>query len=70
MTEEVVDTLSTLFIAMELMDGGDLHQRVKLKSLTEAQTKLIFYQLVQAIECLHKHNIVHRDIKVKEYPEN
>ncbi|KAJ9578374.1 hypothetical protein L9F63_005406, partial [Diploptera punctata] len=66
MTKKVVDTFSTLFIVMEMMDGGDLMKRVISKSLTEANIKLIFFQLVQAIQCLHKHNVVHRDIK----PEN
>lgn len=66
-TEEVVDTHSVLFFVLEFMEGGDLLRRVfPYNSLKEADMKLIFFQLAQAIEYLHQKSIVHRDIK----PEN
>lgn len=37
--------------------------RVPISSL---QKKLLFFDMVKAIECLHKHDVVHRDVK----PEN
>jgi serine/threonine protein kinase len=64
-TQEVVDTQSVLFIILEFMEGGDLLRRMHpYNSLKEADMKLIFFQLAQAIEYLHQKSIVHRDIKV------
>eukprot|EP00124_Ichthyophonus_hoferi_P002379 Ihof_evm8s159 gene=Ihof_evmTU8s159 len=63
------ETDDQLLIVMELVDGGDLLDYITNKKhglVFEKEAKLIFYQLLQAVEYLHAHRIVHRDLK----PEN
>ncbi|KAL2739524.1 ovarian-specific serine/threonine-protein kinase Lok-like [Vespula maculifrons] len=65
--EEIVDTPSTVYIVLELMEGGELFERITSRGrLTENHTKLIFYQVVLAVHYLHECGITHRDLK----PEN
>ncbi|KAF7248014.1 hypothetical protein EG68_09973 [Paragonimus skrjabini miyazakii] len=49
---------------MEYVPGGDLNKRVtKYGKFTEPEAKIIFAQLVAAVQHLHERNIFHRDIK-------
>eukprot|EP00741_Cyanophora_paradoxa_P012801 tig00020629_g12365.t1 len=57
-----------LFIVLEYADGGDLRAFVEKRAakreyLTEKEVLLMFAQICAAIQHLHAHNIVHRDIK-------
>jgi serine/threonine-protein kinase Chk2 len=62
---DVVDTPDALYIILELMEGGDLSNRIKRSErLDECEAKLIFYQLVKAVKYLHDNKIAHRDLKV------
>lgn len=64
---EISDCDDGLYLTLEFMEGGDLYERIKKKKfLIEANAKLFFYQMCNAIVYLHQHNIAHRDIK----PEN
>ncbi|XP_043282742.1 serine/threonine-protein kinase Chk2-like [Venturia canescens] len=65
--EKIVDTPTKMFIVLEMMEGGELFDRITASDgLPEDVTKLIFFQIVLAVNYLHKQGITHRDLK----PEN
>ena len=53
-------------LATELATGGDtlelMHKR-HCEPLAESEVRVLFLQLVNAVEHLHRHGVVHRDIK-------
>lgn len=61
---DIVDLPDSVFIKLEFMKGGELLTRIqKKKFLTEANSKLFFYQMCDAIKYLHEQKITHRDLK-------
>ncbi|KAK5933199.1 hypothetical protein CgunFtcFv8_004845 [Champsocephalus gunnari] len=66
-TEDFYQTEDSYYIVLELMEGGELFQRIKSQQqLSESVTKLYFYQMLRAVQYLHSKGIIHRDLK----PEN
>ena len=61
-----------LFVVMELMEGGELFDRIKERNragdsqFTEREAAKIVHHICKAVHYLHGHGIAHRDIK----PEN
>lgn len=63
---EIFETSSRMFLVMELCEGGELADELKKKGhLNESDTKNILERLASAISYLHKHDIVHRDMKLE-----
>eukprot|EP00063_Salmo_salar_P052716 XP_014027551.1 PREDICTED: serine/threonine-protein kinase Chk2-like isoform X3 [Salmo salar] len=66
-TKDFFQTDDSYYIVLELMEGGELYDRVKSKQqIKEPIAKLYFYQMLKAVEYLHNNGIIHRDLK----PEN
>jgi serine/threonine protein kinase len=58
---------SNYYIIMDYCENGELFDYiVKHHSLTEDETALFFYQLINGVEHIHSKHVVHRDLK----PEN
>jgi serine/threonine protein kinase len=51
------------FFLMEYVEGKDLHEIIKEKTLTREDSIRIFLQICAALEYAHSENVVHRDIK-------
>ncbi|GAM17057.1 hypothetical protein SAMD00019534_002320 [Acytostelium subglobosum LB1] len=64
---EIFQSDQHVFIVMELATGGELYEKLENDgSLSESDARLIFIQLLKAVEYLHSLGIAHRDLK----PEN
>ncbi|KAK7891977.1 hypothetical protein WMY93_023940 [Mugilogobius chulae] len=65
---EVIDTPSTLYLVMELAEGGDLYDYIQRHDggVAEGTAKRHFAQIVRAVSYCHRLHVVHRDLK----PEN
>ena len=60
------ETPSEVILVMEYLDGGELFERVAADdfNLTESDCCLFMRQIVRGVQYLHKHHIVHLDLKV------
>ncbi|XP_047249077.1 SNF related kinase b [Girardinichthys multiradiatus] len=65
---EVIDTPTTLYLVMELAEGGDLYDYILRHDggVAEGTAKRHFAQIVRAVSYCHQLHVVHRDLK----PEN
>mmetsp|Transcript_5218 Transcript_5218/g.14310 ORF Transcript_5218/g.14310 Transcript_5218/m.14310 type:complete len:344 (+) Transcript_5218:127-1158(+) len=65
--KEVVMTDENTYICMELLNGGELFEKIiEFGSYPEAEAATVFARLLVSVEFMHSRNIVHRDLK----PEN
>ncbi|XP_061375732.1 CBL-interacting serine/threonine-protein kinase 6-like [Gastrolobium bilobum] len=63
---EVMASKSKIYIAMELVRGGELFNKVAKGRLKEDLARFYFQQLISAIDFCHSRGVYHRDLK----PEN
>ena len=61
---DVYETATIVYIVLELAEGGSLTERIALKGISEADAASAIGQTAAAVQHLHAHAIVHRDIKL------
>ncbi len=62
---ELIALDGTIAFSMEFVPGADLSSLFKRKIFTEKQIDQIFLQLLSALDVLHAHGVLHRDIKLE-----
>ncbi|XP_068199417.1 hormonally up-regulated neu tumor-associated kinase [Antennarius striatus] len=65
---ETLETENSYYMAMELCGGGDLMDRIcDKRRLEEKEVRRYTRQILSAVDHLHKHGIVHRDLKIENF---
>lgn len=63
---EVIHTQERLFICMEYASEGELYSKVSNDGrINELESRIIFSQIISAVDHIHSCNIIHRDIKAE-----
>ena len=63
---EVCETQNSIYMVMELLEGGHLLNRIQEKKFSDEDVVLIMKGIIKGIEYIHSKEIMHRDLK----PEN
>eukprot|EP00930_Biecheleria_cincta_P002361 TRINITY_DN103367_c0_g1_i1.p1 TRINITY_DN103367_c0_g1~~TRINITY_DN103367_c0_g1_i1.p1 ORF type:complete len:606 (+),score=136.76 TRINITY_DN103367_c0_g1_i1:60-1820(+) len=65
---DVYESTEKLTLVMECMSGGELFDRVvEKKRFSEKDAADTLYQILLAINYIHSHGIVHRDVKLENF---
>lgn len=65
---EVFEDEQAVHIILELCSGGELyHRQSKCGTFSEAETKVLFLQMLGAIAHVHRHEVAHRDLKLENW---
>lgn len=62
---DVIDLGDMRYVVHEYIEEGDLFEYVLTHQLTERLCKQFFAQIVKAVHFLHKHGVIHHDIKLE-----
>ncbi len=62
---DLIELGETIAFTMEYVPGSDLGHVFRNRKLSNDELDSIFYQVLSALDELHKHGIVHRDIKLE-----
>lgn len=63
---DVFETDTELCFVLELIRGGDFYDHVAENGrMTEQDAAVVIRKLIYALEALHRHGIIHRDIKLE-----
>jgi hypothetical protein len=68
--EEVYESMSEIYLVLELCHGGDLFDRLDEQSdfhYTEAQCARLVKQMMSSVRYLHSKGIIHRDLKLENF---
>lgn len=61
---EIYELETEIILVFQLIDGGDLYKRLKMKYVySEQESCYIFCNILKAVKFLHSNGIVHRDLK-------
>ena len=63
---EVLQTAEAVYVVMDQVKGCELFEMLDVGPLSESSSRRLIAQLLSALAALHRHNVVHRDVK----PEN
>ncbi len=62
---EIFDCPKVFYLVMELMEGGELFDRiVEKEKYTEKEAQSVILDLAEALDYCHELKVVHRDLKV------
>lgn len=63
---EVLESQTTLYLVLELVQGCELFDKIKLEGKQDEDTaRHYYYQLISAMEFMHSLGICHRDLKLE-----
>jgi 5'-AMP-activated protein kinase catalytic alpha subunit len=63
---DIIETTEHIYMIMEYLPGGELFDYVLSRSkLNETQARILFQQIISAVDCCHQAGIVHRDLKLE-----
>ena len=60
---DIFEENNTAYYVMEYLEGGDLKSRIPVDGMNEKLALNIICQIAEALGYVHKHNILHLDVK-------